>query len=383
MKPIEYYKGREQTYLKHFFLERYLETVAYHIGYFQPEFVYVDCFAGPWRAEHEELGDTSIRISLERLNKVREGLAQQNKYPTIRAVFIEKAPTAFSTLKQLLKTHSGHVKAVALFGSFEENLDNIVAEIGGAFGFVFVDPTGWTGFTMENLRPILRKLKGEVMVNFMFDFINRFLNFQNAANEESLDRCFGTGSWRKIRDAQDREAALVELYVEQIRAAGDFRYATYTRILKPLHERAYFHLVYATRNPKGIEKFRDVEKQVATEQDLVRDRVQREHRESKSGQPEFNFFVDDLSNNLQDDRDRQLTRARDKIRQIVAKQPISYESLQPQILEIPLVWKSDFNRILMSEQQAGSLVIEGLAPRARTPKVGCLIRPGKLASRFE
>ena len=43
MKPVEYYEGREQTYLKHFFLERYLETVAYHIGYWQQEFAYVDC----------------------------------------------------------------------------------------------------------------------------------------------------------------------------------------------------------------------------------------------------------------------------------------------------------------------------------------------------
>ena len=33
MKPVAYYKDREQTYLKHFFLERYLEAVAYHIGY--------------------------------------------------------------------------------------------------------------------------------------------------------------------------------------------------------------------------------------------------------------------------------------------------------------------------------------------------------------
>ena len=36
MKPVEYYRGREQTYLKHFFLERYLERVAYVIGYSAP-----------------------------------------------------------------------------------------------------------------------------------------------------------------------------------------------------------------------------------------------------------------------------------------------------------------------------------------------------------
>jgi len=86
MKPIEYYKDREQTYLKHFFLERYLETVAYHIGFSNPEFVYVDCFSGPWRAADEELGDTSIRIALEKLNAVRGGLAQRQRFPVIRDI---------------------------------------------------------------------------------------------------------------------------------------------------------------------------------------------------------------------------------------------------------------------------------------------------------
>jgi hypothetical protein len=106
MKPVAYYKDREQTYLKHFFLERYLEAVAYHIGYSQKEFVYVDCFSGPWRAEDEELGDTSIRIALDRLNSVRNGLAQRQKYPSIRAIFVEKSPSAFATLKQVLQEPS-------------------------------------------------------------------------------------------------------------------------------------------------------------------------------------------------------------------------------------------------------------------------------------
>jgi hypothetical protein len=51
VKSPEYYRGREQTYLKHFFLERYLERVAYNIGWSAPEFVYVDGFSGPWRSE--------------------------------------------------------------------------------------------------------------------------------------------------------------------------------------------------------------------------------------------------------------------------------------------------------------------------------------------
>jgi tetratricopeptide (TPR) repeat protein len=79
MKSPDYYRGKEQTYLKHFFLERYLETVAFHIGYTHRDFVCVDCFSGPWRSIDEELADTSIRIALDRLNYVRAGLAARGR----------------------------------------------------------------------------------------------------------------------------------------------------------------------------------------------------------------------------------------------------------------------------------------------------------------
>lgn len=41
------YEGREQTYVKHFVLENYLERVAYNIFSFEDLFSYIDGFSGP------------------------------------------------------------------------------------------------------------------------------------------------------------------------------------------------------------------------------------------------------------------------------------------------------------------------------------------------
>ena len=374
MKPVEYYKDREQTYLKHLFLERYLETVAYHIGYSHREFVYVDCFSGPWRTADEELGDTSIRIALDRLNTVRNRLAELKRYSTIRAIFVEKSPPAFASLQHALKEHRGDIKTVAFPGSFEENIPGILDQIGSTFAFFFVDPTGWSGFAMENLRPILKHSSGEVMINFMYDFINRFLGFQNASNEGSLDRCFGTPTWRPIREAPDRESAIVNLYMEQVRSTGGFPYVTSSRILKPLHARAYFHLIYATRNPKGMEEFRKVERKVVTEQDNIRGAAQREHREQRSGQPEFDFALDHPSNAFQVERTQQLRMAKATIIELLRRGPMQYEILQPLILQLRLVWKSDVNKILADMRKAELMWIDGLGPRERVPKSGCTLR---------
>ncbi len=374
MKPVEYYKGREQTYLKHSFLERYLETVAYHIGYSHQKFWYVDCFSGPWRAEDEELGDTSIRIALDRLNSVRKGLAQNQRYPAIGAIFVEKSPAAFTKLQQVLQEHSGEIRTTALPGTFERNIGPIIDLIGSTFAFFFVDPTGWTGFAMDSLRPILQRDEGEVMINFMYDPINRFLSFMSPSNEKSLDRFFGTPRWRPIRDAPDRESALVNLYVDQVRTTGGFRYATFTRVLKPLQDRAYFYLVYATRNPKGIEEFRKVEKKVVMEQESVRKKAQREYREEKSYQFELGFESNGPSRGLQNEREQQLQKGDAKVMALLEEGPIRYEQLRPLVLELFLVWESDLKEILLRGQRSGRFLIQGLGPRERTPKPGCTVR---------
>jgi hypothetical protein len=214
------------------------------------------------------------------------------------------------------------------------------------------------------------------MINFMYDFINRFLSFRSSANEDSLDRCFGTRAWRLFRDTPGSESELVNLYVEQVRATGQFPYATFSRILKPLQDRAYYHLVYATRSPKGIEKFRDVEKKAVTEQEAVRQRAQRENRESRSGQAEMDFGAGVPSKDLRSEREQQLRKADARMMELLADGPVRYEVLQPRVLELPLVWNTDLNDILVQGDRSGRLVIEGRRPRERTPKAGCTIRLG-------
>ena len=375
MKSPEYYKGKEQTYLKHFFLEQYLETVAAHIGYSQSEFVYVDCFSGPWRAEHEDLADTSIRIALDKLNYVREQvLAPHERNPQIRAIFIEKDPTAFVALRGVLEQYHGSVKVTALPGTFEDNIPAILAEVGERFSFCFIDPTGWT-VSMGRIQPLLRHQPGEVVINFMYDFINRFLNSPDSATEASIDRFYGTDAWRKLRESPERETDIINLYAEQVRATGKFTYVTSTKILKPLHDRAYFHLIYATRSSKGIEKFRDVEKRLVTEQQEVREAAQREHRMERTGQQELPLGGSDtLSPSIQEERTRQRERARIQLIELLTSGPQRYEKLLPVLLQIPLFWRMDLNALIADERRMGRIGVDGMRPRHRVPGEGCVIR---------
>ncbi len=74
---INHYQGREQSFIKHLFLQKYLENAAYKL--FQgrsPVFNFVDASAGPWRnSDSESLSDTSFALALTTLENVRRILA--------------------------------------------------------------------------------------------------------------------------------------------------------------------------------------------------------------------------------------------------------------------------------------------------------------------
>ncbi|GJQ40458.1 MAG: hypothetical protein JETCAE02_28700 [Anaerolineaceae bacterium] len=62
MNEGDLYADREQTLVKHFILEHYLERFAHIVGSAWDAITYVDCFAGPWNARSEHLEDSSFAL---------------------------------------------------------------------------------------------------------------------------------------------------------------------------------------------------------------------------------------------------------------------------------------------------------------------------------
>ena len=103
----ESYQGREQAFVKHKLLENYLEKLFLIIGMSASrlgltELCYVDCFAGPWSDDSEDLAGTSIAISLKILERCRETLGSRGVGPRFRALYIEENPKAFGRLQTFL-----------------------------------------------------------------------------------------------------------------------------------------------------------------------------------------------------------------------------------------------------------------------------------------
>jgi three-Cys-motif partner protein len=370
----ELYHGREQTYAKHLFLEQYLERVAFHIAYAHDEFVYVDGFSGPWKAIDEGLEDTSFMIAIRKLQYVREALGKVGKAPRMRCLFIEADRSRFVALEEATRDVA-RLETKALCGDFETLIPDIQQFVGTGFSLIFIDPTGWDGFAMERISPLLNNAKGEVIVNFMYDHINRFLNDTRPEIEASFHRLFGTDQWTFVRSAADREQ-IVEYYGAQLQQHGAYPFVTCTPILKPLADRPYFYLLYCTRNIRGLIEFRATEQRSLPARQQARDAGKQRHRIAKTGQEEL-YDASDLGtlSALDHERNKQLTKARERFTAETAPgKQLTYEHLLGKLLVQPFVSEKDVKQLIAEATRRGDLVIDGLTGKQTAPRLHCVLR---------
>ena len=123
--------------------------------------------------------------------------------------------------------------------------------------FAFIDPFGWSEFPFSIVQEILRHTSCEVLVNFMYEEINRFLSLSN--QEGNFDRFFGTGEWREginLADRRERNRFLHDLYVRQLRDDAGVRYV---RSFEMRNERDVvdYYLFHATNNILGLKKMKE------------------------------------------------------------------------------------------------------------------------------
>src|SRR3954463_15957368 len=98
MVAIENYLGREQAYVKHVFLERYLERLFQKTASRYNHIVYVDGFAGPWQSASEQFEDTSFGIALNALRRAKETWKKSGRVVNMTALLVEQNPAAHASL---------------------------------------------------------------------------------------------------------------------------------------------------------------------------------------------------------------------------------------------------------------------------------------------
>ncbi len=295
-EPWEHYKGREQTAVKHYILREYLQVLALKLGNFKKAGVtinYVDGFSGPWDEQAKDLSDTSPGIALHELSEARRILGERGVSIAVRCMFIEKEGDRFRRLADLEGRFPG-VHITRLHGTFEAHIPEAVEFASGGgddpFGFVFIDPTGWTGYGLRAISPLLRVRRCEVLVNFMTEDILRHIGWQGPANQRTFADLFGSEgvleSWKGLGGVE-REDKIVASYCDRLGAEGNYRHVARSIVPNPTSDRTRYHLIYATRSGKGLIAFREVERKSLPKHDQLRSAAKRDARIANTGQQEL------------------------------------------------------------------------------------------------
>jgi three-Cys-motif partner protein len=366
------YLGREQSLVKHLILQSYLERFAHIIGFRWDAIAYVDCFSGPWKERSQDLKDTSFCIAIEELRKARQTHQTLGKSLKLRCFFLEKDPKAHVKLKEFADSITD-VEIAHKNAALEDSIDDIlkfVREV-KSFPFIFIDPTGWTGFGMNVITPLLRLDPGEVLINFMTGHISRLLE---SMTQKDFTNLLGSASSKNSLtglSGLDREDAVVEEYCKNVAKTGKFNFTAKAIVLRPEKDRTHFHLIYATRHHKGIEVFKKAEQAAMTEMEHARAEARQRISQGRTQQidlfsePEVRHstgYFDEL-------RDRYLTKAKASVVSTLenAKQ-VLYDDVWAQALSEPLVWETDLNDWIKDWEKKGQLVIQGKrSPRQKIP----------------
>jgi len=356
MVSLHDYAGREQSYVKHIFLEGYLERLVHKTASAYSHVVYIDGFAGPWQSANEKFEDTSFGIALNALSRAKASWKEKGHEVLMSAFLVERDQSAYQQLGSIGPRYPD-VTVRTYNDDFLAVLPTILRDLpSAAFTFFLIDPKGWRIRLLE-LKAMLARPSSEVVFNFMFDFINRAASIKEAAVASGLNDLIPFGDWRTRLEAAEgsgnatpdlRQTILVDGFSQSLMKLGNYAYVAETTVLRPLTDRPLYCLFYATRHPKGIEVFRDCQIAALKKQSTTRATAKVKHVAMTSGQGELFQSVHDMApDELDTFLQEQRAKAEETLLEFAPTAPrfIGYDKLRALVLARHVVRLTDVNKI--------------------------------------
>ena len=369
-KELDRYLGREQSYIKHLFLTQYLQAAAYKtLQGHSLTFNFVDAFAGPWRVSDEEnYSDASFDQSLRTLEAVRANLGRSGIAGLkIRFCFCERRAQAVAKLRSYAE-QKGRFEFHVFHGSFEDHLDNIAAACRDGFTFTFIDPTGWN-IRSEPVLEFLRDQKGEFLLNFMAEHVNRHAEYPRVA--ASFGRFLADPDWEAdfntLPSHWGNERRVMYLLKEKMKATGAATYLPDVPIKKPREDRVKMRLVLGTHSAKGLEVFRDVQEKVERAENRTRHQIR-----GSIGQQDSLFSDDEVAAMQQDVAGigcpRFQREAETRVKEFLASRPFAtFSAVATDVLEAIPIRLTQFKNLVNAMKKQGFIAFE-LPPLKRVPQ---------------
>lgn len=382
----EHYEGRSQALVKHTFLHYYLPALVNKVCSSRDTFVYVDGFAGPWQSgDEEKFADTSFGIALNAMAGAKLIQKKRGHNVTMVAHLVEKADASYAKLQDLARKFPT-IDVHTYHGEFYQKLPTILSRLPpSGFCFSFIDPKGFLDLGL--LQPLLVRQSSEVLINFMFDFVNRFVEHPNQSIIDTMNSLIPGAVWRdhlNVANAmgassKEREAILVQAFRSGLSQIGNYDYVASLVVQKPLADRTLYHLVFGTRSSEGLNVFRDSQVAALKAQADVRTSEKSKAKAAKSGQSDLfggadAVQIDPSSREIEEGRTNGPAYAKELID--ASQSGILWSKLWPQVLTKFTIRRSELGRAVNEMRQAGKITApDWPSERHKIPPDAQLLKP--------
>ena len=255
-KDYYLWKYEEQTQMKHKVVIDYFKLWATILGQYYTVYFF-DCFGGCGAyLDGDKIYYGSPFLAAEVASELKETLGRK-----VEIYVTEADKSNFENLKKVRDDLSDKLTVLPNIGemTFEDYIKHkwTVNKYKDPKSpvFLFLDPFGYS-MDFDDIKDIMRYQRNEMVINFMFDFISRFVKMEDI--EERYDRFFGCTDWREARDlnGDDREKKLVDIYKRQLKKSSKFVFPY--KISFPDKDRTYYYLFHVTNDINGCSIMKSV-----------------------------------------------------------------------------------------------------------------------------
>lgn len=244
---------------KHIILRRYLQAWLPIMTRWNGRVLYIDGFAGPGIYSKGEEGSPIIALKAAILHTFP--ITSQ-----IIFLFIEDDHMRKEVLEQQIKAlaipNTKKFTVHCIQGKCDATLTPILDALAEqkqqlAPTFAFLDPFGFSHTPLSLVAKIMEHPRCEVLITFMYEEINRFLNHEQ--QPENYDALFGCPNWRDalaLDDPAKRKKFIHDLYKNQLEQSAGIEYVRSFEMINQGNRTDYF-LFFGTKSIDGLKKMKE------------------------------------------------------------------------------------------------------------------------------
>ena len=260
----------EQTKMKHKVLSYYFPQWLQILGKWNKSLNYIDGFGGigAYHIKKDIEANKYLSnnfgspvVAILQINKLME----KGRVSKIGIVVVDENKENIKNLKEVFKYNKVAIEDIEFIeGNFDQEINRILDSFEKklkslAPTFFLIDPFGFSQVKMETIARILKQPKSEIVVNFMYNAIQRWVSHPNPKLQIHYDNLFGCKDWKNYigKRTDEKERYLIGLFKKQCKEYGKAKFVYPFRLSFPNKDMPYYYFFHLCNHRLGCIRFKD------------------------------------------------------------------------------------------------------------------------------